>query len=187
MLSCIFACVQIVVGFSFQMTSWPGLEFPCPQYSKPWLQVRGETSELLPPLWAYQLASHGCPQIREVAGASLTSHTPLLLVTCLEAAALRPSCSMSTHRGPGSRVPEEASRGEVLGAAWPSGPSRAQAAGIRAERWLRKDSGLSVGSYQGLPLTKAPWGYLGSFTYFFSDHSENQAFFTSPGCQGAQV
>ena len=45
------------------------------------LQVRGETSELLPPLWAYQPASHGCPQIREVAGASLTSHTPLLFVS----------------------------------------------------------------------------------------------------------
>lgn len=81
MLSCVFACVQTVVGFPFQMTSWPGLELPSPQYSKPRLQVRGETSELLPPLWAYQRASHGCPQIREVAGASLTSHTPLLFVS----------------------------------------------------------------------------------------------------------
>ena len=47
------------------------------------------------------------------ARASLTSHTHLLLllVICLEAVAWTPSCSLSTHQGPGSRVLQRASGG----------------------------------------------------------------------------
>ena len=44
------------------------------------------------------------------------------------------------------------------------GPRRPE---FRAERWLRKDSGLSVGSYQRLPLTKAPLGVSGELYLLF--------------------
>lgn len=115
MLSCVFACVQFVVGFPFQMTSWPGLEPSSPQYSKPRLQVRGgDFRAAASSLWAYQPASHGCPQIREVAGASLTSHTPLLFVFDLRQ--LHEAKLFHVHSpGPRSRVPEEASRGRCRG------------------------------------------------------------------------
>lgn len=115
MLSCLYLCLYPACGRFFSWDDWltwarvpMSSVTPAPSQRG---DFRAAASSLDLPAHAPQLPA-GRGSCWDWAGVSLTSCIPsLLLVVCLEAAALRPPCTMSTHQGPVTRVRQGASEG----------------------------------------------------------------------------